>query len=84
VQGLPLRVGVDLAALAELPAEASLEWAAFRKENFAAAELAYAAGRPEPRVTLLGLWAAKEAVLKCGWAGRLRPRDVTHYARLGR
>ena len=71
-----LQTGVDIAALDELPAAGTPLLDAFMKEHFSSAELAYAQQRPDPRLTLLGLWAAKEAVLKCGWSGKITARDV--------
>jgi phosphopantetheine--protein transferase-like protein len=75
-QPFRLQTGVDIAALDELPAAGTPLLDAFMKEHFSSAELAYAKQRPDPRLTLLGLWAAKEAVLKCGWSGKITARDV--------
>jgi phosphopantetheine--protein transferase-like protein len=79
VQALPTRIltGIDVELADVLPwgHDAAIAEAFFH-DNFTAAELAHARARPEPELSLLGLWAAKEAVLKCGWAGLLQPQHV--------
>ncbi len=71
-----LQTGVDIASLDELPPAESPALETFIAENFSAAEAAYARQQPDPRVTLLGLWAAKEATLKCGWVGSLKIHEI--------
>jgi phosphopantetheine--protein transferase-like protein len=69
--------GIDVESAGSLPWNHDAVIAeAFFHDHFTPAELAHARARPESELSLLGLWAAKEAVLKCGWAGLLQPRHV--------
>lgn len=74
--GFQLQTGVDIEALDGLPADGTPELAAFIAEHFTDAEAGYAKQQTDPRMSLLGLWAAKEAVLKCGWVGTLKFREI--------
>ena len=48
----------------------------FLERVFTPGEIAHCSGRRESAPHYAGRWAAKEAVLKCGWAGLLQPQHV--------
>ncbi|MFM8890557.1 MAG: holo-ACP synthase [Planctomycetia bacterium] len=77
VRAPQILTGIDVESAGSLPWSHDTGIAdAFFHDHFTPSELAHARARPEPELSLLGLWAAKEAVLKCGWAGLLQPRHV--------
>ncbi len=63
-------VGIDIAALSNMPQADDLRSHAFYKENFTPRELAHCLSRADERLSLCALWAAKEAILKSGAAER--------------
>lgn len=64
----PLGLGIDLQALANLPESTDYRGDSFYNRNFTEAELAYCIEQSDPRQSLCGIWAAKEAVVKAGAA----------------
>ncbi|KAF2457726.1 hypothetical protein BDY21DRAFT_284996 [Lineolata rhizophorae] len=58
--GADRRVGVDVESVDAIPVDNDT----FLERNFSAAEREYCAGAPDPRASLAGRWAAKEAVFK--------------------
>ncbi len=76
-------IGTDIQDVDELfPEEiADLKSAPDLAGIFTQKELAYAESRPDPYATLAGLFAAKEAILKCDGAARpLSSIEITHEA----
>ncbi len=72
-----LAVGIDIETAAHLPWSGDPWKESFYAENFTEAEVAYATRQTDPRLTLCGLWAAKEAVIKCGAEyAALRPVQI--------
>jgi phosphopantetheine--protein transferase-like protein len=71
-------VGIDVEALEVLPQTDDFWSEPFYQENFSAQEVAHCVRQPNPRLSLCGIWSAKEATIKCytGQPG-LRPSDVT-------
>ena len=68
-------VGIDIEDVKSLPMTSDYRTHEFYKENFSPAEIAYCILQPSAHVSLTGLWAAKEAILKSGavqTVGRLR------------
>jgi phosphopantetheine--protein transferase-like protein len=57
-------VGVDIASLDSIPSSEDYRTEQFFLDNFTTAEIVYCIGRPEPRLSFAGLWAAKEAIAK--------------------
>jgi len=53
-------VGIDVQLLADLP----MDNPDFLERNFTPTELAYCHAQPDPRSSLAGRWAAKEAIIK--------------------
>lgn len=72
----PLGLGIDLQALTNLPETSDYRGDSFYARNFTDAELAYCIQQADPRQTLCGIWAAKEAVVKAGAAS---PSPVGEY-----
>ncbi len=70
-------VGIDIESTDNLPWSGDPWTEAFYVDNFTGAEIAYCARQSNPRLSLCGLWSAKEAAKKCGheFAG-LRPIDI--------
>jgi phosphopantetheine--protein transferase-like protein len=64
----PLGLGIDLQALANLPETSDYRADSFYARNFTDSELAHAIQQGDPRQSLCGIWAAKEAVVKAGAA----------------
>jgi phosphopantetheinyl transferase (holo-ACP synthase) len=70
-------VGLDLEDVGNLP-PANDPWnEPFYVEHFSPEEIAYAVRQADPRLTLCGLWSAKEAIIKLGGAfGELKPPQI--------
>lgn len=64
----PLGLGIDLQSLSNLPESSDYRGDSFYARNYTAAELAYCIQQADPRQSLSGIWAAKEAVVKAGAA----------------
>ena len=77
-------VGVDIEAVASLPETNDFRTEPFYAENFTPAEIAHCIGQADPRASLCGLWAAKEAVRKAsapvGWQPTLGDIEIGHDA----
>src|SRR5262245_3061443 len=72
-----MAVGIDIESCRNLPVSANPSSDSFYLENFTAAEIAYCARQPDPRISFCGLWCAKEAAIKCaGGLGKLAPREI--------
>jgi phosphopantetheinyl transferase (holo-ACP synthase) len=71
------RIGIDIEGVDGLPGTGDPWKESFYLENFAAAEIAYAVRQYDARLTLCGIWCAKESVLKLGgpFSG-LRPIQI--------
>jgi phosphopantetheine--protein transferase-like protein len=80
-EGAPA-IGIDIEHADNLPAEGDAWSEPFYGEHFTAAEIAYCTRQAEPRLSFCGIWAAKEAAIKCGlFAGaRLNEFTVGHDA----
>ena len=73
-----ISVGIDIESINAFPADAMLpSGVAFRSRTFCPKEIAYASTKQSPIQTLLGIFCAKEAVIKC-FTGekRLTFRDI--------
>lgn len=72
-------VGIDIESINAFPSDVMLpSGAAFRSRIFSPKEIAYASTKHSPIQTLLGIFCAKEAVIKCyGGHKRLAFRDIT-------
>jgi phosphopantetheine--protein transferase-like protein len=57
-------VGIDIEARSSLPDTDDFRTHPFYADNFTARELAHCLERPDPKESLCGLWAAKEAIRK--------------------
>lgn len=70
-------VGIDVELVENLPWSADPWTEPFFVENFNKEEIAYCVRQPNPRLSLCGLWCAKEAAIKCGppFAGLL-PKQI--------
>ena len=71
-------VGIDIESINAFPSDVMLpSGAAFRSRTFCPKEIAYASTKHSPIQTLLGIFCAKEAVIKC-YTGdkRLTFRDI--------
>jgi phosphopantetheine--protein transferase-like protein len=66
-------VGIDIEEVAALPRVADLRRETFYTQNFTPAEIAYCILQADPYVSLAGLWAAKEAIVKADGQWRNRP-----------
>ncbi|MDB6121119.1 MAG: hypothetical protein JWQ71_112 [Pedosphaera sp.] len=72
-----LLVGVDVEHSDNLPWSGDPWSEPFYLENFTDAEIAYCLRKPEPKVSFCGLWAAKEAALKCcGKIPTFKPKQI--------
>jgi phosphopantetheine--protein transferase-like protein len=58
-------IGIDIERIDNLPWSGDPWSEPFYLEHFTDAEIAYCLRRPEPKLSLCGIWAAKEAVIKC-------------------
>ena len=72
-------VGIDIESINAFPSDVMLpSGAAFRSKTFSPKEVAYASTKHSPSQTLLGIFCAKEAVIKCYTGDNpLTFRDVT-------
>lgn len=66
-------VGIDIEEVAALPRVADLRKESFYTQNFTSGEIAYCILQADPYVSLAGLWAAKEAIVKADGQYRNRP-----------
>jgi phosphopantetheinyl transferase (holo-ACP synthase) len=66
-------VGIDIEEVAALPRVADLRKESFYARNFTPGEIAYCILQADPYVSLTGLWAAKEAIVKADGQYRNRP-----------
>src|SRR5579863_2313267 len=66
-------VGIDIEEVAALPRVADLRKETFYTQNFTPREIAYCILQADPYVSLAGLWAAKEAIVKADGQWRNRP-----------
>lgn len=71
------RIGIDIEGVDGLPGAGDPWKEPFYGENFVAAEIAYAVRQSDARLTLCGIWCAKESVIKLGppFSG-LRPGQI--------
>jgi phosphopantetheine--protein transferase-like protein len=70
-------VGIDIESTDNLPWSGDPWTEPFYVDNFTGPEIAYCVRQPNPRLSLCGLWSAKEAAKKCGHEfARLRPVDI--------
>ena len=81
----PIGLGIDLQALTSMPESSDYRADPFYTRNFTARELAHCIQQGNPRESLAGIWAAKEAVIKAGAAvtakvGELGSIEITHTA----
>jgi phosphopantetheine--protein transferase-like protein len=58
-------IGIDIEQVDNLPWSGDPWSEPFYLEHFTDAEIAYCLRRPEPKLSFCGIWAAKEAVIKC-------------------
>lgn len=65
-----LGIGIDIQPVSAMPEANDYRTDSFYKGNFSARELAHCIEKGNPRESLAGIWAAKEAVLKAGAASR--------------
>jgi phosphopantetheine--protein transferase-like protein len=70
-------IGIDIEHADNLPAAGDAWSEPFYGEHFTAAEIAYCTRQPEPRLSFCGIWAAKEAAIKCGLFAGARLHDFT-------
>ena len=72
-------VGIDIESINAFPSDIMLpSGASFRSKTFSPKEVAYASTKHSPSQTLLGIFCAKEAVIKCYTGDNpLTFRDVT-------
>jgi phosphopantetheine--protein transferase-like protein len=59
-------VGIDMEEVESMPEASDYREHPFFQDHFAPAEIAYCIRRADVRISLCGLWAAKEAMLKAG------------------
>jgi phosphopantetheine--protein transferase-like protein len=74
--GVPA-IGIDIEHADNLPAAGDPWSEPFYNEHFTAAEIAHCSRQTEPRLSFCGIWAAKEAALKCGLFAGARLNDFT-------
>ena len=61
-----ISVGIDIESIKAFPSDVMLpSGASFRSNTFCPKEIGYASARSSPTQTLLGIFCAKEAVIKC-------------------
>ncbi|EEF62462.1 holo-ACP synthase [Pedosphaera parvula] len=58
-------IGIDIEQIDNMPWSGDPWSEPFYLEHFTDAEIAYCLRRPEPKLSFCGVWAAKEAVIKC-------------------
>jgi phosphopantetheine--protein transferase-like protein len=66
VGGAVLGVGIDIEESKSLPEASDYRTHEFYKDNFSPAEIAYCILQSSTRMSLTGLWVAKEAIIKSG------------------
>ncbi len=72
-----LGLGVDVEFVDNLPWSGDPWTDSFYLENFTPREIAYCIRQTNPKLSLCGLWSAKEATIKCESSpGGLHPRDL--------
>ncbi len=64
----PLGLGIDLQARSSMPEASDYRSDPFYSRNFTPRELGHCIQKSDPRESLAGLWAAKEAIIKAGAA----------------
>ena len=64
--GAVLGIGIDIEDGKSLPEASDYRTHEFYKDNFSPAEIAYCILQPSTRMSLTGLWVAKEAIVKSG------------------
>jgi phosphopantetheine--protein transferase-like protein len=69
-------IGIDIEDVASLPEAQDYREHPFYRDNFTPAEIGYCLRQGDPRASLCGVWAAKEAVLKTGVAGAALSRLI--------
>jgi len=74
--GVPA-IGIDIEHADNLPTAGDPWSEPFYGEHFTAAEIAHCSRQAEPRLSFCGIWAAKEAALKCGLFAGARLNDFT-------
>jgi phosphopantetheine--protein transferase-like protein len=80
---VPIGLGIDLQAMASMPEASDYRSDTFYARNFTPRELAHCIQQGNPRESLAGIWAAKEAVIKAGAAvaakvGELGSIEIVH------
>lgn len=74
---LGLGIGIDIEHVGNLPGTGDVWTDSFYLENFTSREIAYCVRQPNPRLSLCGIWSAKEAVIKsCHSPVRVRPGEI--------
>lgn len=68
--GSVVGLGIDIQACSSMPQVDDFRSDAFYSANFSAVELAHCIQQGDPLLSLAGLWAAKEAIIKSGAAAR--------------
>lgn len=76
--GPVLGVGIDIQARASMPQVPDFRADSFYSANFSPDELAHCIQQSDPIVSLAGLWAAKEAILKAGVSIATAPKGFSH------
>ena len=72
-----VEIGVDIEDARNLPWSGDPWSEPFYLENFSKPEIAYCTRQANPRLSLCGLWAAKEAAIKCASASlKLTPAEI--------
>jgi phosphopantetheine--protein transferase-like protein len=71
-------VGIDIESLDNMPEAADVRAEPFYRDNFSPRELAYCLERADLRLSLCGLWAAKEAIVKAGAAAKPKRGGLAH------
>jgi phosphopantetheine--protein transferase-like protein len=69
-------IGIDIEDVASLPEADDYRVHPFYRDNFTPAEISYCVRQGNPRASLCGVWAAKEAILKSGMAGAALSRLI--------
>jgi phosphopantetheine--protein transferase-like protein len=72
VGGDAVKLGVDIETIDAMPKARDLRTDPFYADNFTEAEIAYCLERRDPRESLCGLWAAKEAIRKLSADGMVK------------
>jgi phosphopantetheine--protein transferase-like protein len=79
-----LRIGIDIEEVDQLPHADDYRDHPFYQDHFTPGELSHAIRQADPRASLCGIWAAKEAIVKSGLLptvpDHLREIEITHSA----